>query len=85
MSTIIVTGENWKALMADPKLSQARSKLSFDELRMIMRHGCREHNAIIARLRGTLVYLKTQAENGTLAPQVVIQNVRMALNEEVDQ
>ena len=33
----------------------------------------------IAALEGTLRYLRTQASNGTLHPQVVIQNVDMAL------
>ena len=33
----------------------------------------------IERLRGALIYLERQAQNGTLHPQVVIQNARAAL------
>jgi hypothetical protein len=76
-----VFSDNWKALAADPELARARSRLSMHELRLIMRHGGIEHRQEIERLRGTLSYLKTQAENGTLHPQVVIQNVSAALGE----
>jgi hypothetical protein len=51
------------------------------ELLLIMRHGGIEHRQEIERLRDTLSYLKKQAENGTLHPQVVIQNARAALGE----
>lgn len=78
MSELIVESKNWQALLADPTLARARSRLSFDELRTIMRHGGIEHQEEINRLRGVLSYLKTQAENGTLHPQVVIQNVEAA-------
>jgi hypothetical protein len=38
MSTVIFADEVWQRVMADPKLQRARSKLSFDEIRMIIAH-----------------------------------------------
>lgn len=38
MSQIVIEDEGWKAIMADPQLWRARTKLSFHEIRMIVRH-----------------------------------------------
>jgi hypothetical protein len=38
MSQIIIEDAGWKAIMADPQLIRARSKLSFHEIRLIVKH-----------------------------------------------
>lgn len=38
MSQIIIEAEALKAIMADPALERARKRLSFHELRLIIRH-----------------------------------------------
>jgi hypothetical protein len=38
MSHWQIEDEGWKAIMADPQLARARSKLSMHELRLIVRH-----------------------------------------------
>jgi hypothetical protein len=38
VSQIIIEDEGWKAIMADPRLSAARRKLSFHEIRIIVEH-----------------------------------------------
>ena len=63
---------DWKGLRDDPLCARARKLLSFEEFRAIMRHA-REYEK--ERYEGTLNYLRTQARNGTLHPQVVIQNI----------
>jgi hypothetical protein len=38
MSNIIIEDAGWAAIMADPQLQRARSKLSFHEIRLIVNH-----------------------------------------------
>lgn len=38
MSRIIIEDEGWKTIMADPQLANARRKLSFHEIRLIVQH-----------------------------------------------
>lgn len=38
MSQIIIEDAAWKAIMADPRLANARRKLSFHEIRLIVQH-----------------------------------------------
>ena len=63
---------DWQGLRDDPLCARACKLLSFEELRAIMRHA---RNYERERFERTLNYLRTQALNGTLHPQVVIQNV----------
>lgn len=38
MSQVIFADAGWKAIMEDPRLADARRKLSFHEIRLIMQH-----------------------------------------------
>jgi hypothetical protein len=38
MSQVIIQDPVWAAIMADPELKRAREKLSFHEIRLIVRH-----------------------------------------------
>ncbi len=38
MSKVVIEDPAWRAIMADPELASARSKLSFHEIRLIVDH-----------------------------------------------
>lgn len=50
MSELIIEDPAWKAIMSDPALQRARSRLSFDEIRTIVRHASLAAEAKSARL-----------------------------------
>lgn len=66
--------ENYsRAEAAEAQLAEAQKREAAEKARADAAEGQVED------LTGTLNYLRTQAKNGTLHPQVVIQNVDMAL------
>lgn len=61
MSNIEIVDEGFAAIMADPKLKRAREKLSFHELRLIVRHAresiterAAKYESVITDLSGKL-------------------------------
>lgn len=54
MSQVIIEDAGWEAIMADPKLQHARSKLSFHEIRLLIRHARARDRAALITIRELL-------------------------------
>lgn len=54
MSQVIIEDAGWEAIMADPKLQHARSKLSFHEIRLLIRHARARDRAALLTIRELL-------------------------------